>query len=199
MRLTQYDIVEPAMRETILRKLSTKVRCLALPGRLLVDGCSLEGCHIYIQQIMCVLVLSAAYTFDDRRRHLCLLALRPASQKHGGCDGQHCSTREGLGLYRVEREGFDTLCSCLSRNTECDSLCACQASSEWRGVVVVEEGREAGGWVPASVLATRWRAVCTNGCDVCAGRHRRLPVCLPAVPPCCVRCRCANMPQAAAA
>ncbi|EFN57451.1 hypothetical protein CHLNCDRAFT_142939 [Chlorella variabilis] len=44
VRLTEYDIVEPSMREVILRKLSTK--------------------------------------------------------KHGGCSGQHCKSRQDLGLYK---------------------------------------------------------------------------------------------------
>ncbi|KAL4859889.1 Histone-lysine N-methyltransferase [Chlorella vulgaris] len=69
VRLTEYDIVEPSMRDGILRKLSTK--------------------------------------------------------KHGGCSGNHCKSRLELGLYNVEREGFDTKCSCLARNTECDARCVC--------------------------------------------------------------------------
>ncbi|KAL4445829.1 hypothetical protein ABPG77_009028 [Micractinium sp. CCAP 211/92] len=74
VRLTEYDIVEPEMRDIILRKLSTK--------------------------------------------------------KHGGCNGNHCKSRKELGCYSVVREGFDTRCSCLARNTECDAHCACHGSSD---------------------------------------------------------------------
>lgn len=74
VRLTEYDIVEPEMRDIILRKLSTK--------------------------------------------------------KHGGCDGNHCKSRKELGCYNVVREGFETHCSCLARNTECDAHCACQGSPD---------------------------------------------------------------------
>jgi len=71
---------------------------------------------------------------------VCALAVRHSScptlpvltqlpQKHGGCDGKHCTNRADLGSYNEERAGFTSLCSCLARNTECDERCACSAAS----------------------------------------------------------------------
>ncbi|GAB4817034.1 hypothetical protein N2152v2_004080 [Parachlorella kessleri] len=51
-----------------------------------------------------------------------------ATRKQGGCDGQHCQSREQLGRFSLEREGFDTACPCLSHNTECDAHCGCQGA-----------------------------------------------------------------------
>ncbi|PRW58999.1 putative histone-lysine N-methyltransferase ATXR3 isoform X1 [Chlorella sorokiniana] len=51
------------------------------------------------------------------------------TKKHGGCDGKHCLSRTDLGTYNEERAGFNSLCSCLARNTECDEHCACSAAS----------------------------------------------------------------------
>ncbi|KFM28667.1 putative histone-lysine N-methyltransferase ATXR3 [Auxenochlorella protothecoides] len=40
--------------------------------------------------------------------------------KRGGCDGQNCTTTQGLGSYRSG-------CACLAANTECDDACGCPA------------------------------------------------------------------------
>eukprot|EP00884_Botryococcus_braunii_P008482 jgi/Botrbrau1/17635/Bobra.0166s0066.1 len=37
-------------------------------------------------------------------------------------------TRQGLGGYKMELEGFETNCSCLSKNMECGDTCGCAAS-----------------------------------------------------------------------
>lgn len=53
-----------------------------------------------------------------------------STHKGGGCAGDHCNTREALGTYSLEAEGFDTACSCLARNTECDAACGCDGTGQ---------------------------------------------------------------------
>lgn len=53
-----------------------------------------------------------------------------STTKGGGCDGQHCGTRDELGTYSLEADGFQTRCECLSRNTECDHTCGCEGGGQ---------------------------------------------------------------------
>ena len=48
------------------------------------------------------------------------------TRKRGGCEGAHCVSRDGLGMYSLEMATFQTKCTCLARNTECDSSCSCK-------------------------------------------------------------------------
>jgi len=52
-----------------------------------------------------------------------------STQKRGGCDGKHCIQRERLGSYSVEAESFQSECTCLQRNTECDEGCKCNSKN----------------------------------------------------------------------
>lgn len=69
--------------------------------------------------------LKAYHIVEEAAREVIERKLR--TKKMGGCDGTHCTNREGLGSYNVEAEGFVSGCTCLQRNTECDSACACSS------------------------------------------------------------------------
>ena len=67
--------------------------------------------------------LNAYYIVEEASREVIERKLK--TKKHGGCDGGHCTNREDLGTYSLEAGSFQTNCSCLSRNTECDDRCMC--------------------------------------------------------------------------
>ncbi|KAK9817177.1 hypothetical protein WJX72_010690 [[Myrmecia] bisecta] len=62
------------------------------------------------------------YEIGEERETL-LWKLR--TQKRGGCSGQHCSSAGAVARYSLEKEGFETECTCLASNIECDDTCGC--------------------------------------------------------------------------
>jgi len=57
------------------------------------------------------------------------IALKLKSEKLGSCSGGHCTDRQALGHYSLQKGGFVSQCDCLSRNMECNDSCSCDPSS----------------------------------------------------------------------
>ncbi|KAK9830947.1 hypothetical protein WJX81_000882 [Elliptochloris bilobata] len=64
------------------------------------------------------------YELNENRE---VLAWKFRTQKRGQCSGEHCTQPGQLGTYRLEREAFQTECTCLARNLECGERCGCAA------------------------------------------------------------------------
>ena len=57
------------------------------------------------------------------------IALKLKSEKLGSCPGGHCTDRQDLGHYSLQKGGFVSKCGCLSRNMECSDRCGCDPAS----------------------------------------------------------------------
>lgn len=128
VRLSSYDIVEPAWRDAVLRKLSTKVQHTHITSHC---TCLRQGnLRIFVRLSPSRSMAAARASTASHERGLARTGVQRV------VDGMLCTTSVSHMLAcpcstgSVAREGFASPCSCLARNTECDERCGCQGSGK---------------------------------------------------------------------